>query len=70
MTRKKSGVDWTLTPCCGAKPHKVVGILRCPSCRREVPDEPHQGPGHIWDAHDREYLDEIHWASRDVEDDQ
>lgn len=34
---KPARVDWSLSPCCGQKFVRVLGLVRCSQCSREAP---------------------------------
>lgn len=56
--RKKSGIDWSKTPCCGAGAKRVAGLTVCSTCGRQVNVQEPRRPASTWDRHDREYREE------------
>lgn len=52
--KKKSGIDWTLSACCGAKKKMVCNIIRCSKCDRELTTDTKE-TYHMFDVHDKNY---------------
>lgn len=52
---KKSGIDWTLSACCGAKKKMVMQIIRCSKCDRELTLDQGETAYHMFDIHDNNY---------------
>lgn len=63
--RRRSGIDWSLSPCCGEKPRNVSGIIVCRGCNRpiQVRDKPPRLAR--FEQHEREFNREYdQWEDR------